>query len=109
MFSEIWFWLYVVTIVLGSTCPFTSPLGSILSIIGMLARYVFVGILFFLAPHWWYGLVMLLVYFLLIVLIPKINPYDIKSNIVFFIYSQVGSHVAPLLVVLMYLYFFNIL
>ena len=108
MFSEIWFWLYVVTIVLGSTCPFTSPLGSILSIIGMLARYVFVGILFFLAHHWWYGLVMLLVYFLLIALIPKINPSDMKSNIGF-IYSQVGSHVAPLLVVLMYLYFFNVL
>lgn len=108
MFSEIWFWLYVVTIVLGSTCPFTSPLGSILSLVGMIARYVFIGILFFLAPHWWYGLIMLLVNWFVPIILPKINPEDMRNSIGL-IYSQVGSHVVPLLVVLVYLYFFKIL
>lgn len=108
MFSETWFWLYVATKVLGSTCPFTSPLGSIFALVGMLARYVFIGILFFFAPHWWYGLVMLLVDWFIPMILPRINPEDMRNNIGF-IYSQIGSHVAPLLVVLVYLYFFNVL
>lgn len=109
MFSETWFWLFLAVKVLGATCPFTSPIGSILGLISMIARYVFIGMLFFLAPEWWYGLVMLAVEWFAPVVIPRINPEEMRRNGIGMLYSSIGSHIAPLIVILVYLFFFKVI
>lgn len=109
MTSEIWFWLFILIKVLGATCPFTSPIGAILNLVGMVARYVFIGILFFTAPEWWYGLVMLAVEFFAPMFIPRIDVESMRTNNIGRLYSIIGSHACPIITILVYLYYYNVI
>jgi hypothetical protein len=109
MIHEVWFWLYVATKFLGVTCPFTSTVGSVLGLIGIIARYVFIGMLFFIAPEWWYGLVMLAVEWFTPIIIPRVDVEVMSKSGFWSFYSFVGSHLASLLVVLVYLFYFKVI
>ena len=73
----------------------------------MVASYIFIVLSFFFAPHWWHGLLLLAVMFIVPLLTPKINPYTCSPT--FKTISGILSHVAPVLVLLMYLSLFGIL
>lgn len=101
----LWFWLYVVYKFIGATCPFTSKLGALLSMVAMIASYVFIVLVFFMGAHWWYGLLLLAVTFVVPLLVPKVNPYEFPNSAR--VVSGLLSHLSPILVVLMYLSFFG--
>lgn len=104
---ETWFWLFVAYKLIVATCPFTSKVGGFLSLVAMIASYIFIVLSFFFAPHWWHGLLLIAVMFAVSLLAPKINPYDCGNT--FRCVSGIISHLAPILVLLMYLSLFGIL
>lgn len=71
---ETWFWLFVAYKFIGATCPFTSKVGGLLSLVAMIASYIFIVLAFFFAPHWWHGLLLVAVMFFIPLLTPRINP-----------------------------------
>lgn len=105
MFSQLWFWLFIVSIALGATIPKTNKFGSILSALTLVARFVFVVLMFFNAPHWWWGLVLIAEYMLVIAIVPRVNPDN--QSLPFVLYSVVGSYINPIIVLFMYLSFFR--
>ena len=103
---ETWIYYLIVYKVLGSTCPFTiRGIGSILGIVSMVASIVFVGLTFFFAPQWWYGLVAGAIYLGVPLLTPRVYADD--TNIFFWGYSILGSLTMPILLVLMYIDLFS--
>ena len=104
---ETWFWLFVAYKFIGATCPFTSKVGGLLSLVAMIASYIFIVLAFFFAPHWWHGLLLVAVMFFIPLLTPRINPDD--CGVTFRVVSGIISHLAPILVLLMYLSLFGIL
>lgn len=105
MYTQLWFWLYVVSVVLAGTTPRTNKLGSFLGGMTLVARFVFVVLLFFYAPYWWWGLVLIAVYFLTIRIIPRVDSEN--ESLPFMLYSIIGSYINPILVVLMFVFFFK--
>lgn len=104
---EIWIILFAVKVILSSLCPFTSKIGSIIGMVAMIATLVFIPLTFFFAPHWWYGLITLGLYFLLPLLLPRVNPMAMGTTARSL--SGIGSIVSDVVVVLMYLYLFKVL
>lgn len=104
---ETWFWLFVAYKFIGATCPFTSKVGGLLSLVAMIVSYIFIVLAFFFAPHWWHGLLLVAVEFFIPLLTPRINPDCCGDT--FRGVSVIISHLAPILVLLMYLSLFGIL
>lgn len=104
---ELWIWLFIAYKIIGATCPFTSKIGSVLIFLSMIASYIFMILVFFFAPHWWYGLVLIAITLITLFAIPKINPSNCGSLMYF--YSGIFSHLSPILVILMYLSLFGII
>lgn len=104
---ENWIWLLIIQTIIRSTCPFTSKVGAIFSVITLIAIPVFCILCFFYAPEWWYGLVSIGILLFGTLLIPRINPDD--TGTVFRIYSGIASHLSPIIVLLMYLDLFEVI
>ncbi len=104
---ELWIWMLIVNRIIAATCPFTSKIGSILSIVNFIAVPVFCILCFFYATSWWYGLVAWAIYLFTVLFIPKINPNE--TGVLFRIYSGIFSHLNILIVVLMYLSLFKVI
>lgn len=102
-----WIWLFIVNRVLASLCPFTSKAGAFLGWIEVVAEIVFVALTFFFADKWWYGLIALAIYFLVPVLMPRIDPNNMGTNQR--ILSGIGATINCVIVVLMYLSLFNVI
>lgn len=103
---ETWIYLFIVKQFLTSTCPYTiKGIGQILGLASMVATIVFIVLTFFFAPEWWYGIISCAIYFLVPMLIPKVNPYS--TNKAFIVYSNIGSLAVPIIIVLMYLSLFH--
>lgn len=103
----LWIWLFIAYKIIGSTCPFTSKIGSVLNFLSMIASYIFMILVFFFAPHWWYGLILIGISLIILFIIPRIDPNECGSKMR--IYSGIFSHLSPVLVILMYLSLFGIL
>lgn len=105
---ELYIWLYIVDKIIGTTCPFTSKFPGVpLTWLSMIASWVFIALTFFFANHWYHGIILLLIEWLLPLLIPKTDPNS--GGIGLWIYSMIFSHLSPVLVILMYLSLFNVI
>lgn len=104
---ELWIWLFIAYKIIGATCPFTSKIGSVLNFFAMIASYIFMILVFFFAPCWWYGLVLVAITLVTLFVIPKINPGNCGPAM--YIYSGLFSHLSPILVIFMYLSLFGII
>lgn len=102
---ETWLVLFVINRMLASLCPFTTKLGNVISTIAFVATLVFMVLVFFFAPHWWYGLIVVGLFLLVPHLMPRINPEALNENAR--IISGIGSTVNNIIVVLMYLALFK--
>lgn len=102
---ETWLVLFVINRVLASLCPFTTKIGSVISSLAFVATLVFMVLVFFFAPHWWYGLIVVGLFLLVPHLMPRINPEALSENAR--IISGIGSTVNNIIVVLMYLALFK--
>ena len=99
--------LFIVNRVLAGICPFTSKIGSVLSWLSIVAVWVLMALTVFLAPHWWYGLVVVGLYFIVPLLLPRINPGAMsdKARIV----SDIGSDINIAITVVLYLMLFGVI
>lgn len=104
---ETWIILFIINRLLSSTCPVTSPIGTLLGYVSIIAIIVFVGLTFWIAPDWWYGLVSIGIYLGVPFIVPKINSCTISNAM--WVYSMIGSHANFIIVVLMYLSLFGIM
>lgn len=105
---ELWMILFVINKAIALTCPFTSSVGQILGYINVVARFVFIALLFFFSANWWYGIIALAIDFVIMpLIIPKFDPNGCGNGMV--IYSQIFSHLAPVISVFMYLSLFNVI
>ena len=104
---ELWLILFIVNRVLAGLCPFTTKLGSVISTITFVATLVFMVLVFFFSPHWWYGLIVLAVFLVVPLLLPRIDPEGMSENAR--IMSGIGSTVNNIIVVLMYLVLFHVI
>jgi hypothetical protein len=102
---ETWLVLFVINRVLASLCPFTTKIGSVISSLAFVATLAFIVLTFFFAPHWWYGLIVLSVFLVVPLLLPRIDPEGMSENAR--IMSGIGSTVNNIIVVLMYLALFK--
>ena len=76
-----WLWMYILSKAIGGLCPFTfGGLGSILIMLTMLSRYIFIVLSFIFAPAWWYGLILIGVELVMPLLLPKINPAEMGDG-----------------------------
>lgn len=105
MFTQIWFWLYILSEFIANTAPKTSKLGGVLNFLSMIAKFVFVILVFFFAPFWWWGLVLIALFFLVIILTPRVNPE--KMSPAGLVYSGIVSHINPIIVFFIYILFFR--
>lgn len=99
--------LWAIKAFIAVTCPFTSKIGSALNVLAIIADVVFVVLLLFFAPHWWYALIALAITFVIMKFVPRLNPYDFGS--IARLYSSIGSHISPILTVCMYLDLFHVI
>ena len=104
---ETWLVLFVINRVLASLCPFTTKIGSVISSLAFVATLAFIVLTFFFAPHWWYGLIVLAVFLIVPLLLPRIDPEGMSENAR--IMSGIGSTVNNIIVVLMYLALFHVI
>lgn len=104
---ESWIIFFVINRVLACLCPYTSKIGSVISMFCMVATLVFIVLTFFFASQWWYGIIVIAIYMLIPVLIPKIDPNAMGTTARML--SGIGSIIADALVVLMYLSLFNVI
>lgn len=104
---ETWLVLFVINRVLASLCPFTTKIGTVVSSLTFVATLVFIVLTFFFAPHWWYGLIVLAVFLVVPLLLPRIDPEGMSENAR--IMSGIGSTVNNIIVVLMYLALFYVI
>ena len=104
---ELWLILLVINRVLASLCPFTTKIGSVISMLTFVASLVFIVLVFFFAPHWWYGLIAVAIFLVVPHLLPRINPDAMSENAR--ILSGIGSTVNNIIVVLMYLALFHVI
>lgn len=104
---KLWIILYVVSRILGLTCPFTSPIGTVLGTLDLIARYVFIVLCFFFAPHWWYGILVIALGILTLIFTPKIDVNNCGKGM--WVYSMIGSHISPIVTILMYLSLFGVI
>lgn len=102
-----WIWLFLANRVLASLCPWTSKVGAVLSLLCLVATYVFIVLTFIYAGQWWYGLVSIGIYLLTPLILPKMDA-DAMSN-TGRLFSGIGSIISEILVVLMYLALFKII
>ncbi len=104
MFSSVWCWLFIANRIIAGTCPRTSSLGSILGLLNMAATFVFIILSFIFAEHWYYGLILCAIYFILPVFLPRIDTNNMSIGEE--AWSMIGSHIAPLIYVAIYICFF---
>lgn len=80
MFSTGWFWLYVASKFIGGISPYAIPvIGQILGLLTMIARIVFIVVVFFVC-EWWQGLILAAINFILIpILTPKVDPTEMSG------------------------------
>lgn len=105
---ETWIYLFIIKQLLTSTCPYTiMGIGQLLDIASMFATIVFIILTFFFAPHWWYGLIACAIYLVVTMIAPRVNQHS--TNMVFIIYSNIGSLAVPIIIVLMYLSLFGVI
>ena len=99
--------LFVIDRILAATCPLTSKVGAFLGVFNMIATIVLIVLSFFFAPQWWYGLVFAALYLLIPMLTPRIDAGGLGT----FgrLYSSIGSHLSPIITVIMYLLLFGVL
>lgn len=103
----LYFSLFIINRVLAGLCPFTSKIGGILSWLSIIAEWVLMALTFFFAPHWWYGLIMVGLYFIIHLLLPRINPNTMSDKAR--IASGVGSTINIIIVVVLYLLLFDVI
>ena len=120
MFSQAWFWMYVIGIamvkvnVYNTTHYENNALVYYSNIVLYIALIVFVFLVCFLSPHWWWGLVMYLCGWAAQgVHIMIRNPIRLMSAMhgsragkVFV--RSIEMIAAPVLTILAYLFFFNL-
>lgn len=105
---ETWIYLFIANRILAATCPYTiKGIGQILGLVSIIACIVFIVLTFFFSKAWWYGFVACAIYFVTPMLAPKVNPYSTSTALI--AYSNIGSIIAPILIVLMYLNLFGVL
>lgn len=97
-----WLILFIVCEFISATAPITSKVvGQALGLVSVIAKFVFMALVFFFAPHWWYGLITLGIFFLLPMFV-QVNPNAVQRNPIASIYSIIASHLQPIVIVLMY-------
>ena len=120
MFSQAWFWMYVIGIarvkvnVFNTTHYENNALVYYSNIVLYIALIVFVFLVCFLSPHWWWGLVMYLCGWAAQGIHIMIrNPIRLMSAMhgsragnVFV--RSIEMIAAPVLTILAYLFFFNL-
>lgn len=104
---ESWIWLCFIYNVIGSTCPYTSKIGSVLGFLSLIAGIVFTVLCFFVAPSWIYGFFPIGISLIVTMLTPKIDVNNIGP--IFKIYSGIFSHLLPIIMILMYLSLFDVI
>ena len=70
----------------------------------MIARWVFYVLVFFFAPAWWWGLVVIAVNFFLPFFLPRVNPEQLSD--MGRALSGIGSIISDILLVTVYITFF---
>lgn len=103
----LWLWLLIGDRILAALTPFTSKIGALLNTLAVISEFVFMVLVFFFAPEWWYGLIGVGVFVLTPVIMPKINPDELSDGYV--AVTGLLSFLHPVLVTLMYLSLFNVL
>ena len=104
---ESWIIYFIIRSVLSSVCPYTSKIGGVISIPCLVATFVFIVLTFFFAPAWWYGLIAVGIFVLTPLFTPRIDPNSMKP--ISRLFSTIGSMIADILVVLMYLSLFKVI
>jgi len=104
---ETWIWLLIAYSIISNTTPYTSKIGALFEMLTIIAVPIFCLLCFFFADEWWYGLIALGIYLLGILVFPKINPDNMGTAAR--VYSGIFSHIAPIIVVLMYLSLFEVI
>lgn len=96
--------LFVLHGVLSGLCSFTGKIGAVLSWMSMIATWVLIILTFFFAPAWWYGLVIAGLYFLVPMLLPRINPEAMSDSakLLSGIFSYVNIAIVPILYILLF-------
>lgn len=105
-----WMWLLAAKSFLVKYYKLTTTLGNLVSTLELIGTIVFFVLIPFRAPHWWYLLIAIGVYAIVFILSPfkRPNPYD-QSPELTDMKDAIGSHLSPIILVLMYLYLFNVL
>lgn len=104
---SIWVVLFIIKQVLAATCPVTTKIiGQIINTIVLIATILFI-VLVFVHTNWKMGLVAVGIFFIVPIIVPKINTDNISDA--FKLYSLVGSAISPVLLVLMYLSLYNVI
>lgn len=104
---KLWFWMYMLSKVVGILCPYTLGfIGQIVGTLTMIARYVFIVLVFIFAPEWWWGMVLLAFEFLLTVITPRVDASNMSSNMMM-LSEMFSSIVAPACMFFAYLAFFS--
>ena len=103
----LYFSLFIVNRVLAGICPFASKFGGVLSWLSIAAIWVLIALTFFFAPHWWYGLIMVGLYFITPLLLPRINSETMSDTAK--TASVIGSYFNILITVILYLVLFGVI
>ncbi len=96
MFTQVWFWCFVASGFIAGMCPF----GGISGTLNLIARIVFMVLVFFKAEEWWYGLILIAINFLVPLLTPRVDPHAMTGG--GRLISVVGNIVALALTVVSY-------
>ena len=97
--------MYLISKFISSVCPFTfGAIGSIISLLTLLARYAFIILVFIFAPKWWDGLFLIAAEFIMLLLLPRINPYEMSPKAICL--SKIVSLISPICMVVAYLTLF---
>lgn len=106
MFSEPWLLFLIAGKVLSSLCPYTiEDIGPIISILNMLARIVFLILVFFFAKEWWYGLVAILLNFIVPFFLPRVDPKNLSE--IGQAFSVGGSALSVVMTIMSYVMLFG--
>lgn len=99
--------LFTLNRILAGICPFSSRISGILSWLSVVAVWILMALTFFFAPHWWYGLIVVGLYFVIPLLLPRINPGAMSDTTR--IASGIGSDINIAIIVILYLILFEVI
>ena len=99
--------LFIFNRILAGIYPFTGKVGSVLSWLSIIATWVLMALTFFFAPHWWYGLILIGLYFIVPLLLPRINPEAMSDGAK--LLSGILSYINIAIVLILYLLLFGII